>query len=86
VWLIELAELTAVLRAVGLTVTWQQQSSASHHATATALLQALRADSTDIARRIGPQAFEELINAHELWSDWFGSGRVRKFAVVAQKR
>jgi SAM-dependent methyltransferase len=86
VWLIELAELTAVLRAVGLTVTWQQQSSASHHATATALLQALRADSTDIAREIGPQALEELITAHELWSDWFGSGRVRKFAVVAQKR
>jgi hypothetical protein len=86
VWLIELAELTAMLRAVGLTVTWQHQFSASHRATATALLQALRADSTDIARQIGPQALAELITAHELWSDWLGSGRVRKFAVVAEKR
>lgn len=86
VWLIELPELTAMLRAVGLSVTWQQQSSASHHATATALLQRLRADSTDIARQIGPQALAELITAHEMWSDWLGSGRVRKFAVVAEKR
>jgi SAM-dependent methyltransferase len=86
VWLIELAELTAVLRAVGLRVTWQRQSSASHHATATALLQALRADSTEIAGQIGPQALAELITAHELWSDWLGSRRVRKFALVAEKR
>ena len=86
VWLVELAELTAVLRAVGLRVTWQQQSSASHYATATALLQALRADSTEIAGQIGEQALAELIAAHELWSDWLGSGRVRKFAVVAEKR
>jgi SAM-dependent methyltransferase len=86
VWLIELAELTAVLRAVGLTMTWQQQSTASHHATATALLDALRADSTDIARQIGPQALAELITAHELWCEWLGSARVRKFAVVAEKR
>lgn len=86
VWLIELPELTAMLRVAGLTVTWQQQSSAAHHATATALLQAVRADSTDIARQIGPQALAELITAHELWSDWLGSGRVRKFAVVAEKR
>lgn len=86
VWLTELADLTAMLGAVGLTVTWQQQLSASHHAIAVALLQALRADSTDIARRVGPQASAELISAHERWSDWLGCGRVRKFAVVAEKR
>jgi hypothetical protein len=28
----------------------------------------------------------ELIAAHELWSDWLGRGRVRKFALVAEKR
>jgi len=27
-----------------------------------------------------------LIAAHELWSDWLGCGRVRKFALVAEKR
>ena len=86
VWLIELAEMTTLLREVGLTVTWQEQWSASHHATATTLLQSYRADADDIARQIGPPALTELIAAHELWSDWLGRGRVRKFALVAQKR
>ena len=86
VWLIELAELIVLLREVGLTVTWQEQWSASHHATATALLQCFRADASDIARQIGPPALTELIAAHELWSDWLGRGRVRKFALVAEKR
>jgi SAM-dependent methyltransferase len=86
VWLIELAELTALLAEVGLAVTWQEQCSASHRATALALLRSFRADSARIARRIGTQALAELIAAHELWSDWLGSGRVRKFALVAEKR
>jgi SAM-dependent methyltransferase len=86
VWLIELAELTALLVEVGLTVTWQEQVSASHRATALALLRSFRADSARIARQVGTQALAELIAAHELWSDWLGSGRVRKFALVAEKR
>ena len=28
----------------------------------------------------------ELITAHQLWNDWLGSGRVRKFAMVAEKQ
>jgi SAM-dependent methyltransferase len=86
VWLIELAEITILLREAGLTVTWQEEWSASHHATATALLQRFRADARNIARQIGPLALQELIAAHELWSDWLGCGRVRKFALVAEKR
>jgi hypothetical protein len=31
-------------------------------------------------------AAAELIDAHQQWSDWLGDGRVRKFAVVAEKR
>ena len=45
VWLIEMAELTALLGKVGLTVTWQEQWSASHRAMAGAMAQALRADA-----------------------------------------
>ena len=86
VWLIELVEMIALLRAVGLTVTWQEQWSAAHHATATALLRWFRTDASDIARQIGPPALTELIAAHALWSDWLGRGRVRKFALVAEKR
>ncbi len=85
VWLVELAELRDLLRRAGLTVTWEEQWSAAHHATATALLRSFRADADQVVRHIGSPALAELIAAHELWSEWLGSGRVRKFAVVARK-
>jgi SAM-dependent methyltransferase len=85
VWPIELAELTGVLRRAGLTVIWQQDYSSPHHAVATALHRSYSAGSSRIADEIGPQATAELITAHRLWSDWLGSGRVRKLAVVAEK-
>jgi len=86
VWLIELAELTGFLRGAGLTVIWRQECSSSHQAIATALHSCYRADSSQIADQIGTQATAELITAHRLWSDWLGSGRVRKFAIVAEKQ
>jgi SAM-dependent methyltransferase len=86
VWLVELAELTALLRQAGLTLTWQEDLSAAHGAMAAALLDSFRADSTAIAGQVGTRATDELIAAHQLWSDWLGSGRVRKFALVAEKR
>jgi hypothetical protein len=86
VWPIELADLTGVLHEAGLTVIWRREYSSSHHAIATALLRCYRADSPQIAGEIGTQATAELITAHQLWSDWLGSGRVRKFAMVAEKR
>ncbi len=86
VWPIELAELTGVLRGAGLTVIWRQEYSSAHHAIATALHRCYRADSSQIADQIGIQATTELITAHQLWRDWLGSGRVRKFAIVAEKQ
>ena len=86
VWPVELAKVTGLLRNAGLAVTWQQEYSSAHHAVATALLRCYRADSAQIADQIGEQATAELITAHQLWSDWLGSGRVRKFAMVAEKR
>jgi SAM-dependent methyltransferase len=86
VWPIELAELTGVLGNAGMTVIWQQDYSSSHHAIATALLGSYRADSPQIVAQIGTEATAGLITAHQLWSDWLGSGRVRKFAMVAEKQ
>jgi SAM-dependent methyltransferase len=86
IWLIELAELTGMLREAGLTTIWRQEYSSSHHEIATALLRCYRADSLQIADQIGTRATAELITAHQLWSDWLGSGRVRKFAMVAEKQ
>jgi SAM-dependent methyltransferase len=86
VWPVELAKLTDVLRNAGLAVTWQQDYSSAHHAVATALLRCYRAYSAQIAGQIGESATAELITAHQLWNDWLGSGRVRKFAMVAEKQ
>jgi SAM-dependent methyltransferase len=86
VWPVELAKLTDVLRNAGLAVTWQQEYSSAHHAVAAALLRCYRADSAQIAGQLGEQATAELITAHQLWNDWLGSGRVRKFAMVAEKQ
>jgi SAM-dependent methyltransferase len=86
VWLIEFPELIAALDAVGLTVTWQEDCSASHAATAAALLRSFRADATAIAGQVGDRALAELVAAHELWVEWLGTGRVRKVAGVAEKR
>jgi SAM-dependent methyltransferase len=86
VWPIQLAKLTAVLREAGLAVTWRREYSSSHQQTAAALLRCYRADSPRIADQIGTQATADLITSHRLWSDWLGSGRVRKFAMVAEKR
>ncbi len=86
VWPIELAEWTDVLRNAGVTVIWRQEYSSSHHAIATALLRRYRSDSPQIAGEIGAQATAGLMTAHLLWSGWLGSGRVRKFAMVAQKQ
>jgi SAM-dependent methyltransferase len=86
VWPIELAELTAVLRDAGLTVIWRRDHSSSHHAVATALLRCYQTNSPQIAGEIGTQATADLVTAHQLWGDWLGSGRVRKFAMVAEKQ
>jgi ubiquinone/menaquinone biosynthesis C-methylase UbiE len=86
VWPVHLAKLTGVLREAGLIVTWRLECSSSHQATAAALLRCYRADSLQIAAEIGTQAAADLITSHQLWTDWLGSGRVRKFAMVAQKQ
>jgi SAM-dependent methyltransferase len=86
VWPVELAKLTDVLRNAGLAVTWQQEYSSAHRAVAAELLRCYRADSAQIADQIGERAAAELITAHQLWNDWLDSGRVRKFAMVAEKR
>jgi ubiquinone/menaquinone biosynthesis C-methylase UbiE len=85
VWLIELDDWKTLLYEVGLKVTWEEECTVSHHATATALLQAFRAESAEVAQQVGSRALAELITAHELWIDWLAGGRVRKFAQVVER-
>ncbi len=85
VWLTPLQEMLSCLNQVGLTVRWQNECTESHRAVADSLIDAFAADAGDIAHEIGDRAFEELLAAHRLWSDWLREGRVRKIAFVAEK-
>jgi SAM-dependent methyltransferase len=83
VWLTPLEEMTASLERAGLAVTWVEDHSRAHRATASALAGAYAADAASIAAEIGRQALDDLLTAHRLWIDWLGTGRVRKLALVA---
>lgn len=75
VWLIPLDELHELLERVGLAVRWQEDWSESHRVTAGSLADAYAAEGVD-----------ELVTSHRLWSDWLAGGRVRKLALVAERR
>jgi SAM-dependent methyltransferase len=85
VWLTALPDMLALLEDAGLQVRWQDECSESHRAMVDSLIAAFAADADAISAQIGRQALDELIAAHQLWSDWLQSGRVRKFAFVAEK-
>ena len=85
VWLTPLEEMTELLRRAGLAVTWQEDVSRAHRATAQALLDAYAADAGAITDRIGARALADLLAAHRLWIEWLDAGRVRKLALVAER-
>ena len=85
VWLLPLSVLRSLLEEVGLRVSWVQEDSEAHREMADALIDAFTADRSAIVAQVGDQALDELLAAHRLWSDWLRDGRVRKFAVVAEK-
>jgi SAM-dependent methyltransferase len=85
VWLVPLPELLTCLEHVGLRPVWVQECSASHQAMVDALIGAFEAERSAITAGIGQRALDELLAAHQLWSDWLQQGRVRKFAIVADK-
>jgi SAM-dependent methyltransferase len=86
VWLTPLSEMISCLERAGLDVRWQHDFSSSHRAIADSMINAFDADAAYIAARIGRRALGELLTAHRLWSEWLRRGRVRKIAVVAEKR
>jgi SAM-dependent methyltransferase len=85
VWLTTLDAMAASLQRAGLAVTWQEDHSRAHRATARALADAFAADAKDIATQIGRRALDDLLAAHRLWIDWLDEGRVRKLALVAER-
>jgi SAM-dependent methyltransferase len=85
VWLTPLDEVATSLERAGLVVTWQEDHSRAHRATAKALAHAFAADAEDVAAQIGRRALDDLLAAHRLWIEWLESGRVRKLALVSER-
>lgn len=85
VWLVPLAAILTSLEETGFTLRSLTDWTEAHAATAKSLLDAYTADGPDIARQIGAQSLEDLLGAHHLWVEWLERGRVRKFAIVAEK-
>jgi SAM-dependent methyltransferase len=85
VWLTPLDELEGSMERAGLVLTWQEDHSLAHLATARALTDAFAADAENIAAQIGNRALDDLLAAHRLWIEWLDEGRVRKLALVAER-
>ena len=85
VWLMPLQEMHTLLAQVGLAVSWEDDWSESHSAAAEALTDAYAVRAAAIASQIGDRAMGELVRAHRQWSEWLATGRVRKFALVAER-
>ena len=86
VWLTPLAAIEQSLLSAGLTIAWRADHSRAHRATAQALHDAYAGDAEAIAAELGRRALDDILAAHRLWIDWLGSGRVRKLALVAERR
>jgi SAM-dependent methyltransferase len=85
VWLTPLDEMLALLDRTGFTVTWQLEVSEAHSANAASLIEAFTEDREAIAAAIEPEAIDGLITGHRLWREWLDDGRVRKFALIAER-
>lgn len=85
VCLTPLPDLLDRLERSGLRPRWVREYTRAHQPMVGSLLEAYVADAEHIAAAIGPDALEGLLAAHRLWRDWFQAGRVRKFAVVAER-
>jgi SAM-dependent methyltransferase len=85
VWLVPLADLLSCLERVGLEVRWIEECSDAHRLMVESLTEAFTVERSAITAQLGRRALDELLTAHRLWSDWLRSGRVRKFAIVAEK-
>jgi SAM-dependent methyltransferase len=84
VWLTPLDEMHRLLEQARLALRSEEDWTEPHRDVAAALADAYVAGSEAIASQIGRMALDDLIAAHRLWSEWLATGRVRKFALVAE--
>ena len=86
VWLTPLDEMHALLARAGLVVSWQEDWKQVAPRGDRVTDHAYEADAPAIASEIGRRALDELLAFYRLWTEWLAWGRVRKLAVVAERR
>jgi SAM-dependent methyltransferase len=85
VWLTPLAQLRSDLGRAGLRVRWCVETSHAHRATVDALVASYMLTGPHPRGAAEDDVVGDLIASHRLWARWLREGRVRKFAVVAEK-
>ncbi|NUR09602.1 MAG: class I SAM-dependent methyltransferase [Nocardioidaceae bacterium] len=85
VWPVPLPEMVAGLQRAGFRLTRQEDHSRAHRTIVDALVEGYGAQATVMAEQVGGRRVADLLASHTLWSDWLRSGRIRKFAFVAEK-
>lgn len=85
VWPTPLPELVCHLGRVGLAVSWINECTRAHQLVANSLLDLFGSERAAIAAEIGADVVDDLLTAHRLWSEWLSTGRIRKFAIVAER-
>ena len=85
VWLTPLPDLLSSLGRAGLRVRWQEECSELHRAVVDSLIDAFETARPEVEEQVGPDELDGLLGGHRLWSEWLASGRVRKFAFVAER-
>jgi SAM-dependent methyltransferase len=85
VWPTPLATMLELLEGARLAVCLQDDWTRAHQRIAASLLDAYAAAAPAIAEEIGGAELDDLLAAHRLWAEWLETGRVRKFAIVAER-
>lgn len=85
VWPVPLPELQSLLTQAGFVIRWSRDDSRSQLGTVERLLDAYTTNRARIAAALGEHFIDDLVTSHRLWRDWIRTGRIRKFALVAEK-
>ncbi len=85
VWLTPIADLMADLEQACFEVRWSADLSLAHRVVVDALIDAYEEWGWGLRGASGTEVIPDLVASHRVWSRWLSQGRVRKFAVVAEK-
>ena len=86
VWLIPEGDFTALVEATDFQICLIEDHTAAHAELAERLTDAYSADCDAIVARLGAPTYDQLITAHRWWVEWLTTRRVRKLALVLERR